>query len=370
MKKLVYLMAGIMMGGAFAHAGGFAQNSFSGAAAGVADAFVATANDASAVVYNPAGIAWLPGVSVTAGASLYYRDSSVELAGGIAPNSGTEPNAAHIYMTWAPLDSQWGAGFGFVPQHHINNNWSSSSFGTPAAGITELVVDHASFDVSYAVSSSFAVAAGVDWYLTRANVTQTGSNFNENDLASFGGHAALMWKPAPAWSVGLTGRSGAKVSASSAGNTLDFKLPDELTIGVAHDFADVWRLETDLKWTRWSAVKSINVTGTAAQTNTVTLNDTLTVMAGLTWTWYPRSQLRFGYAYDQGANSTSGFNPIMADQDGHRISFGAGGEVMNMHLDLAYSYTFYNNTVATGTYAGTYRDRKQAVVLSLSKTFE
>ncbi|ATX82162.1 Long-chain fatty acid transport protein [Mariprofundus ferrinatatus] len=370
MKKIFCLIA-MMMAGTNAHAAGFAQSGHSAAAAGVADAFVATANDASAVVYNPAGIAWLPGVSATVGGTLNYRDSSVKLPGGIAPNTGTEATVGHIYATWAPLDSRWGAGFGFAPLYQINNNWSSAPFGTPAADTTKLMVDHASFDAVYAISSSLAVAAGLDWYLTRATFSQGANNFNNNNFTTFGGHAALMWKPAPAWSVGLTGRSGAKVNVSGLANQkLSIKLPDEVTVGVAHDFADVWRLEVDAKWTRWSALKSMSVTGPAAQPNSLNLRDTLTAMAGLTWTWYPKSQFRIGYAYEQGANKASGFNPIIADQDGHRATLGFGSEIMNMHMDLAYSYTYYSKKTATGTYAGTYRDRRQALVFSVSKTFE
>ncbi|ATX79449.1 Long-chain fatty acid transport protein [Mariprofundus aestuarium] len=367
MKKVICLIAGVTFGSTCAQAGGFIQSSHSAAAAGVADAFAATASDASAVIYNPAGIAWLPGISITGGINLYYRDSSVKIPGGIAPNEGTEPTSGHIFATWAPLDSRWGAGFGFAPLYSINNDWSSTAF----AGATKLTVDHASFDGVYAVSSSLAIAAGLDWYLTRADFSQVPNSFKKNNFATFGGHASLMWKPAPAWSLGLTYRSGAKVKLSgSANQELAIKLPDELTVAVARDFADVWRFETDVKWTRWSTLKDMNVTGATPQSNPLNLRDTITAMAGLTWTWRPDSQFRFGYAYDQGANKSAGYNPIIADQDGHRITLGMGGEMADMHMDLAYNYTYYTKKTATGLNAGTYRDRKQAFVFSVSKTFD
>ena len=371
MKKLICLITAVIMGSSWAHAGGFSQYGYSGAAAGVADAFTATASDASAMIYNPAGIAWLPGVTVTGGLSLYYRDSSVKIPAGIGPNDGTAPSSGHIFATWAPLDSRWGIGFGFVPSHQINNDWTST-FGA-ASGITKVTVDHAMFDAVYAINSSLAVAAGADWYVTRATLTRGASTFDDNDFATFGGHASLMWKPAQAWSIGAIYRSGAKVTVSGGINQeFAFKLPDEATLALAHDFADVWRFETDVKWTRWSALKDMNVTaaGAVVQANPLQLRDSITAMAGLTWTWYPGSQFRFGYAYDQGANKVAGFNPIMADQDGHRVSLGIGGVVMNSHMDLAYSYTYHNKKTVTGTYAGTYRDRNQALVFSITKTFD
>lgn len=363
--------AALLVGGLTAHAGGFEQANQSAAAAGVSNAFTASASDASALVYNPAGIAWLSGMNLTAGLDLEYRDSSVKLPGGIAPNDGTEPNVGYVFGTWSPLDSDWSGGVGFAPLYYINNDWSTG-FGA-TAGVTKVTVDHLTADVVYAINSDLAVGIGSDWYVTRATLTQGANSFRGNDFGGFGGHLSLMWKPAYAWSVGAMLRSGASIDiAGESNDNMTFKLPDQLTLGIAHDFADVWRLETDVKWTRWSALKDMHVktAGVITQSNAMNLRDTLTVMAGLTWAWSQNAQLRLGYAYDQGANKLDGFSPVVADQDGHKVSIGAGGDVYNMHVDLAYQYTFYSKTTATGTYAGTYRDRRQSLLLSISKKFQ
>ena len=360
----------LLMGSLSAHAAAFEQANQSAAAAGLSNAFTASANDASALVYNPSGIAWLPGMNITAGLDLEYRDSSVLLP-GVVPNGGTEPNVGHVFGTWSPLDSYWSVGIGFAPLYYINNDWSLG-FGA-TAGVTKVTVDHATFDAVYAINSDLAIGVGSDWYVTRATLTQGANSFRGNDFGGFGGHVSLMWKPAYAWSVGAMLRSGARIDFSGkASDSMSFKLPDQVTFGVAHDFADVWRLETDVKWTRWSALKDMHVktAGVITQSNTLNLRDTFTVMAGLTWTWSQDAQLRLGYAYDQGANKVAGFNPIVADQDGHKVSIGAGGDVYNMHVDLAYQYAFFSTITATGAYAGTYRDRRQSLLLSISKTFE
>ncbi|MDX8408166.1 MAG: outer membrane protein transport protein [Mariprofundaceae bacterium] len=352
-------------------AAGFFQANQSAAAAGVANAFVATANDASAVMYNPAGLAWQDGISVTAGVLLNYRDSSVKLPAGVAPNDGVEDTIGQLYLSWMPHDGRIGAAFGFAPLYQVNNTWGAA-FGT-ASGDTKINVDHASFDTFYALSSTLAIGGGADWYINRVTLTQGANSFKGNDFASFGGHVSVMWKPRPAWSVGAMLRSGANISVSgSAGDTFKMKLPDSISVGVAHDFADVWRLEGDLGWTRWSALKDMNVVkaGVISQANPLNLKDTLKASLGLTWTWREATQFRFGYAYDQGANKSNGFNPAIADQDGHQISLGAGGSLSGMHVDLSYSYTYYSKKTATGTYAGTYRDRRQALLLSISKRFE
>jgi len=362
--------AALLMGSVCAHAGGFEQHNQSAAGTGVANAFAATASDASALVYNPAGIAWLPGMTITGGFDVEYRNASVVLPVGIAPNTGTEPNAGHIFATWSPLDKPWSVGIGFAPLYYINNDWSTGF--TAPAGVTKLTVDHTTLDAVYALNSSLAIGGGMDWYVSRLNLTQGASSFKGNDFGGVGGHLSLMWRPIYAWSIGAMLRSGARVNVTSGADSVSFKLPDQATLGIAHDLTDVWRLEVDAKWTRWSALKDMHVTtvGVITQSNPMSLRDTLTIMTGLTWTWRENAQFRVGYAYDQGANRGTGFSPVVADQDGHKVSIGAGGDVYNMHIDLAYQYQYFAKKTATGLYAGAYRDRRQSVLLSISRNFK
>ena len=363
----------LFLGASLAHAGGFAQPNQSAAAAGVANAFVATANDASAMAYNPAGIAWQDGVSGTIGMTVTPRDSSVILPGGrgVAPNSSNDPTIGHGYLTWMPHDGRFGFGFAGNILYQIKNNWGTA-FGANT-GLTDLTVGHIGLDGVYVINSDLAVALGVDLYTSRITLNQGAQSFRGTDYIDFGGHASLLWKPLPGWSVGAMFRSGATMNleGDTANTAMKLKLPDTVVVGVAHDFYDTWRLEADVNWTRWSAVHGLNVVtgGVITQSNPLNLHDTFTVMTGLTWTWRENSQFRLGYAFEQGANESNGFHAAVADQDGHRVSIGVGGEGFGVHMDIAYSYVFYPNKEATGTFAGIYRDRRQAILLSVSKRF-
>jgi len=359
----------MLLGVATADASGFMQPNLSASGAGVANAFVATADDASAAAYNPSGVAWQEGIELSLGSVIDYRNSSAKTAAGSTGNAAQAPNSFYLYGAWMSLQNDWGITAGFMPLYDLRNEWGT--FFGAGSGNIRLTVDHGTADAVYAVNSSLAIGLGADWYSSRLLLNEGALNFNAKRANSFGGHASLMWKFMPAWSLGMTVRSGTNVKLKSATNTLKLKLPDSLTLGLAHDFADVWRLETDVQWTRWSKLKDLNVTsgGAVVASNPLSLRDTLSVMAGLTWTWRENSQFRFGYAYEQGANKTSGFNPLVADQDGHRVSLGAGGDAFGMHLDMAYNYTFYTKKTVTGAFAGTYRDRRQSVDISASKRF-
>jgi len=376
MKRVLIICSAMLVGLGQAQAAGFEQPNQSASAAGVANAFVATANDASALIYNPAGIAWLSGVSVMGTGRLDYRDSSVANALVNAPNNGVEPFTGSLYATWVPRDGRLAAGFGFSPLFIANNDWDKAFPGTAgnsASGISKLTVDHSTVDFVYALNSDLAIGAGGDWYITRATMSQGTQSFQGNSFTSFGGHASIMWKPRSAWSVGAMLRSGARVNVSGQANdSMSFRLPDTVSVGIAHDFADVWHLETDVKWTRWSALKDMNIVkaGLISQPNPMNLRDTLTVMTGLSWSWRESAQFRIGYAYDQAANRSQNFSPVIADQSSHRISMGVGADLFGMHMDAAYQYVYYSKNTATGAYAGVYRDRRQTFIMSVSGLFE
>ncbi|HXH64283.1 MAG TPA: outer membrane protein transport protein [Mariprofundaceae bacterium] len=355
---------------AHARASGFANGDLSASAAGVGNAFTATANDASAMAFNPSGIAWQDGVSLMAGGSLIRsRNNSLKTTSVTYPNSTKQQRAAYqVYATVMPHTSNLGFGLSYVTAFDANNDWSLLGTGF---GVTNLNIQRASADAIYAVSSNLAVAIGGDWYIGKAALSQGTVRFDGRSKGdAFGGHASLMWRPWYGWSFGVMGRSGPKVKFNGNGGTLSLQLPDEVMLGVAHDFTDSLRLEVDADWMHWSKLKNLNVIGgTAAQTNALNLRDSVSAMAGLTWAWRENATVRFGYTFDGAASKSSGFNPALADEDGHRISLGGGFDAFGFHTDASYSYTFYPNKTFAGLASGTLRDRRQALLVSVSKVF-
>lgn len=337
-----------------AYASGFANTDLSASAAGVANAFVATANDASAMAFNPAGIAWQDGVSLMATGSLIRtRNASLKTPAAVYPDSfGTLRPTSDVFATVMPHTSNLGFGLSYVSAFDADNNWSLMGNGF---GVNDVNIHRLSADAVYAVSSSLALAIGGDWYYGRAVLNQGGSGFDgRTKSGAFGGNAALMWRPWYGWSFGLMGRAVRGLKFSGGGRTLTMQLPEELTVGVAHDLTDNIRLELDADWLRWAALKKLAV---------------VSEMAGLTWTWRPNATFRLGYAFDAGTGTASNFNPALDSVNGHRISFGSGFDAFGFHTDVSYSYTFYPNKTVAGLVPGTFRDRRQALLVSISKVF-
>ncbi len=355
-----------LAGATGANAAGFELPEQSASGAGLADNAMLSLSDASVLHWNPAALAWMDGTSFTVGLGMHYRNSSVRRAGGVGPNHTKDVTNGHLFIGWKPHDSDWGFGFGFRPSYQARNDWSSVFPGS--ADVFDLTVDHASIDAVRMLDSNLAVGAGLDGWAGKARIRQGAASLSARGFSA-GGHVSLLWKFAPFWRMGLFARSGARLSFTQGSNRLKVRLPDAVRLAVARDFGDAWRLEFDLGWTHWAALKNLDVTGPNPQSNPLSLRDSLRAGFGLTWTWRPDAQFRFGYAWDRGANKAAGFNPLMADQDAHVFALGAGGRLFGAHLDLALLYAFHQKRTAKGAFAGQYRDRKVAMIFSVSNRF-
>jgi len=367
MKKRVAVSLGLLSlcGGVWnsAQASGFANSDASAAGIAVANAMVAGVADVSAASYNPAAVAWLEGVDVQLNSAVELRNSSVKTATGMPFNGGNNYKVQGFNAIWMPHSGNLGASMALTRPFAAHNTWFGSQ--------TNFEVDRLSLDVVDALSSTLAVAAGLDMYQSRVQMTQQGAtSFGGSDKLSLGAHVAVNWKPAPFWQAGLLLRSGSKIKAVNGAQTVNLNLPETLTLGVSHDMKNAFRLEGDVTYTHWSRLNSLYVQG-GTLTHAMALKNTFALKTGLTYYWLPNTTFRFGYAYEQGANSTSQVQPAVIDQAGHRLSFGAGADIMGVHVDVAYAYGFYAHQTASApaAFAGSYRDRKQTVALSLSKKF-
>jgi len=379
---MVLIAAGLLPAGLCnmqqAQAAAFASMDLSAAASGAGNAFTASADDPSAMHYNPAGIAWQQGFNLQFSGVMRFENMSVQqsAARGTPYNSLKPGSLAGVYGGWMPADSNWGLGFSFDRPYLLNTGWGGAFGGT--AQRTRFDALHGGLNAVYAVSSSLAVSLGGDMYSAKGDVDSATTTFNGKDRASFGGNISVLWHPRPAWGIGAMLKSGStiKLNGTAAGAVsgnadVKVKLPDVVRFGVMHVVADQYRIEVDTSWTRWSRQKNLDVQGATSELNALSLRDSFGVMTGLSWFWREDTTFRFGYAFDQGATKDGGFNARIVDSSTHRISLGAGADLFDVHLDLAYAYSFSpNRTINNASvFDGNYRNRRQSLALSVSKHF-
>jgi len=349
-------------------AAALAHDDLTAAGAGAANAIVAGADDISAAVYNPAGLAWQEGVQAMVGSQSNSRGISADTAGS---GDGNMRDLSVLAISWLPEGGDWGVSGAIATPYITQTNWNNQF--TQAIGRTDIQFQRYSLDTFYRVNNTLGIAAGFDIYDTGISLASNASSFAASGWSNVGGHIATRWQFMPFWMLGVTYRQGTDVSVSNTvGDVFAMTLPDELSVAVAHDlFDDEIRLELAVKRSTWSSLQNLTVenNGTILQSLPTKLKDTTDASLGMTWFWRERTQLRFGYSYLQGANDLAAYQPAIADLTGHKFTAGFGGKMSGMHLDVSASYALYPQTTVTGVNAGSYKDSLLTWMFTLSKHF-
>ncbi len=225
------------------------------------NAWVATADNPSAVYYNPAGLTQLDdGHSVSAG--LYLAVTDIEftplVGGGKASADSTPQPVPQLFYAWSPPDSKWSFGFGAYAPYGLGIDYGRNTpFPTVAI---EAKLLYASFNpvVSYQVTDTLAVGAGLtlnysDVNFERAVGIAPGDLFDfEGDGFATGFNIGVLWQPHPQWSIGAMYRSHTEVtytgSSTVTGNIFASKLPTSVgldfpsfvDVGVSYRPNDNW----------------------------------------------------------------------------------------------------------------------------------
>ena len=368
-----------MPGGA--HAAGFRIYDQSASAAGQSDAFTAQADDASAIYYNPAGMTQLRGMQLMVGTTLIggstqFRNSAGGTARGDFGGSAASPPPSNFYFTANLKDLGLPAPRGLSAGLAV-----LSPFGTlyqyPASGPFATAVTRAALElidvkptVAYKVNDRLSVGLGLDVY-TFFNFWGQGQY--ETHLISSGGpglpaagtpieingngtatgfNVSLMATPIrtnegkPRLNVGLVYRSQATLhldgeflangtALSRASTTL--VLPQILTGGIAwwpfRDHRREWKLEWDVDWTGWNAIRNTDVHLSTGSTIPFSQQwkHSFTTMIGTEYKWLNAPilpqwdiALRAGYWFSESPVPDRSYNPVVPDSNNHAISVGVG----------------------------------------------
>jgi long-chain fatty acid transport protein len=180
------------------------------------NAFTATADNPSAIFYNPAGIMQLDdGFSVRTGVYGLFIDEQYDPLHG---QNGAHSSIAHepfqpvpnLYLTYRPAHEPFSFGFGIESPFGLKTEWpDDASFRQ--AGLYGSLEDIA-FNPVFAVqiTRSFSVGIGMSVNYVDAQL-RDGLSPMEGDSFSFkggglgyGGNAGILWKPTERQSVGFS----------------------------------------------------------------------------------------------------------------------------------------------------------------------
>ena len=356
-------------------------------ASGIGNAFAgaaATAEDASTVFTNPAGMTLLPeGHNITATAtllnrSLKFNDTGTTInPGQFLGTSGGNAGGHSIIPAgyWAmSISPALRIGVGVSPTFGNKSEYTPDFIGRFAGYYTELKQININPSIAYKVNDAFSVGLGINYAKNEIEFRQkVGSPFGpvnfklEGDDTAWGWNVGALYQVTPATRLGATYRS--KIKFDLAGNqlvTLDatggtlapfsyairstLETPDTFSLALSQRIEQQWELLADLTWTGWSSVNTLPViqssTGTTANSLSYNFKNTWRAGVGANYQLNNAWKLRAGIAHDE-APIRANADRTMTLPDSNRtwLSLGARYALSKAtSLDVGYAHIFFKDS--------------------------
>jgi long-chain fatty acid transport protein len=356
-------------------AGGLAIGTQSGSGTGNTFAGgAASAEDASTVWYNPAGMTALPGKRSFAISAHALKPSFrfADRASTLPPGSGDGGDGGDwalvpqgYYAT--SLADRWWMGVAFNVPFGLATEYDAGWRGQPTGVLSELKIYNFNLGVAYKVSDVVSLGAGASLQraelkfnsvpavalgLAEVKLDDNGAGFNFGALfhPSKTTRIGLHYRSSINYQLAGTATAAAALGANSAA-TAAVRTPESFSISALTALSPKWDLMGDITWTAWSRLKRLDVVRTSGPAAGVTFT-TLTFNWKDTWRYsvganYKLSELikvRFGVAYDEAPTNDVDRTPRVPDQD--RIWVAIGGQYRISKaavLDFGYAHEFFKD---------------------------
>ncbi|MBV4496805.1 outer membrane protein transport protein [Pseudomonas sp. SWRI12] len=365
-------------------ASGFALNeqSISGMGTGFAGRS-SSADDASTVFGNPAGMSRLKRQQVTGGFAAIDASTDIDDASGTqsGTNKGDMVPLTGVPMGYyvKPIDDQWAFGLGVYAPFGLITDYENGFQGRSFGSKSEVKVVTFQPTVSYAFNDKVSIGFGptinrisgsLESQLGVPGLPEAGVEIKGDDIG-YGYNIGVLVQATDTTRVGLTYHS--KVKYKLEGHTevspgagtppplltdgrydasLDITTPESVDFSVTQQINDAWTVYAGSTWTRWSRLKEITVENEGTSTGGGLLNPALgTITEEQNWhdTWayaigtsYQLNKqwvLRTGLTFDQAPTNNTDRSPRIPTGDRTIFSLGAGwSPTEDLTIDVAYSY--------------------------------
>jgi len=401
-------------------AAGFLIYEHGAAAMAVAGAFVAVANNPSAVFHNPAGLAFLSGTQFSVGTTLIIPKGSLELPKWPDPRFKTVDQTSQVFYPSTvyfsqPVSERVVLGFGFFSPYGLGTEWPADYPLRYIAVKDDLKTFFFNPVVAFKLSPNLALGVGVAYIhstlsfdlVQLADLSFVNPLFGAYDVPvkleasgnGYGFNAGLLYK-GEKFSLGANWRSGFKIDyegdltldwskapsviqpllpkAGTASTT--FEYPHILAFGLAFEPAPQLRLSADLHYVLWSCYDefTVKVDVPNFEDKHVEENwkDAMTLRGGIEYKASEAVALRAGILYDQTPQPVETMDPILPDANRVAITGGFGFKTGHLVLDLAYQYEIFSDRTSPNRSIyplnlgeGTYKTRANLIGISLTFIF-
>jgi long-chain fatty acid transport protein len=408
---------------ASARASGFALESQGARAMGFSGAYVAQAADPSAIYYNAAGIAFLKGKHLYAGA--LFGGLSTDFTGeGPFPEAGTieKSDRAMSVIPTIYYSQQVGEklylGLGFNRPFGFRSKWENPDHFTGRFICVDCKIDSWGLNptIAYRLADRLAIGGGVDLRFSRfSRVSRLQASPNPfpvpTDVAELtldsgtntgvGFNLGLLASPSEDFSIGLSYRHKVTIEHDAQASfvqiltgdktvddavalalpstqiaTASFTYPAMIAVGAALR-RHYWTVEADFQWTLWSSLDNVTLTLPSTPSYDSVLPQSyestwrgaigLECLIGNDW------EVRGGYSYDHSPQPTETLSPFLQDEDRHGFAIGGSYKYEKFRVDAVGRWLVYRDRSTRGLsrydYDGLYQSSGFSLGVSLGYRF-
>lgn len=358
-------------------------------AAARGEAFVATADNASAVHYNPAGLTQLDGQNIRSGLYGLHFEPTFQAPAG-APNVGKtyrienqDAVAPQLYYAYGFQSVPVTLGIGVYSPNGASVTWPQDTGFRSVAIEGELTYLRVNPVVAVEIFPGFSLAGGVmvdygdiglEQGLLRTETPFTNGFRFEGDDISVGYNLGLLWKINQQWSFGATYRSAVTlgfegeteveqqpvISRTTVPAEAEFEFPYTAVFGLSYRPTPKWNIEVNADFSNWSALDTVMIRQKEVPPFPVLQNIPVNLSFEDSWMykvgatryfddgWYASA----GYLFNQNSVSSEFYSPTVADLDRHFLTLGVGREWKCYRFDLAYQLGYGPDRDVTGSTPG------------------
>lgn len=374
-SRILFLTAIVCLAGTTVFASGFSIFEQGAKASGMAGAFVATADDPSAVFYNPAGLAQQRELTVLGGATFINFTNEFTGAFDSPVTAGTEgkydrhtfipPNGYAV----VPIGENLTFGIGTFAAFGLRTDWQDPWVGRFISRDVNLKTVSVNPALAWKNDSgSIAIGGGVEYRRARVTlnrnnaavnpfngrITDVANGYLSSDWdADIGFNVGVLFKPNDTWRIGATYRAPmdidldgtADITQIPSGNaqfdafvatqlppdqniSTTIPFPTMAAIGVATSAIPNWDIEFDITYAEWSRFERLLVEFESTPVVNIDRpqlwDDTFALRLGANRRIGDEWQIRLGAVYDQNPQPTEAVSPILPDADRIGVTFGVG----------------------------------------------
>lgn len=321
-------------------------------------------DDASAIQYNPANLAFQDQISLVYGMTIPRSENTFINTNGTEAVSDADWQILPNLFIASPIGtSGLSAGLGVSTPFGQGVRYDKNSLPNNFIYEAQMIVANINPTVAYRVSDRLSIGAGVDLYLSslmlkqRVEVIPGVVQDAETEMtgASLGGNLAITYNVTDRQRLGLTYRSGFEVEYdgdltvqgvgplvnSDASSEINF--PNIIGIGYGIALTDSIRMEAAFEWLEWSANDSqtMQMGANGSQTVPQQWDNTTTFQLSGEWDWSEYMTVLAGYSYLESPIPNKTASPILPDLDRHVLSVGFVCTFDRHQYGLAYAHSIY-----------------------------